>query len=217
MKVDQRYRWIYKPAIWVLCLAPLAWLTARGIGVANEGLGAEPAREVVHVLGKTALNLLLITLAVSPARWLLKNVQLLRVRRLLGLFAFAYAFLHLASYATFELGLGVGALFADIVKRPYITVGMLTVLLLLPLAITSTRAMMRRLGRRWQTLHYLVYPAAALAVVHFYWQVKADIREPLLYAGALGALLGYRLWRRFRPRADGATSMSAPATAPGKT
>ncbi len=215
MTIDQRYRRAYKPLIWAVCLAPAALLVARGTGWMAPSLGADPAREILEVLGKTALNLLLVTLVVTPLRFLLGNPHLLRVRRLLGLFAFAYAALHLVSYVSLDLRLDFPALWADIVKRPYITIGMLAILLLLPLAITSTQGMMRRLGRRWQTLHYLIYPIAMLGVWHYYWQVKADVQEPLVYAAILAVLLGFRIWRR---RARGrVTSRSAPATVPERT
>jgi methionine sulfoxide reductase heme-binding subunit len=225
--IDRRYRLVYKPVVWLLCLAPALLLAARGIGWASPSLGADPAREILEVLGKTALNILLLTLAVTPLRHLTGNSHLLRLRRLLGLFAFAYAALHLTTYVVLDLQFDFGALWADILKRPYITIGMLAILLLLPLAVTSTRGMMRRLGRRWQALHRLVYLIAILGVWHYYWQVKADVREPLIYSGVLAALLGWRLLRNYRTRQvahsrNGAgvgpiTSTSAPATTPGRT
>jgi sulfoxide reductase heme-binding subunit YedZ len=218
MTVEGRYRRIYKPLLFVACAAPALWLLARAFGLGAPSLGADPAREILHTLGKTALNLLLVTLAVTPLRILTGNVQLLRLRRMLGLFAFGYAVLHLASYATLELAFDLGALAADIVKRPYITIGMLANLMMVPLAATSTQRMMRRLGRRWQRLHYLVYPVAVLGVWHYWWQVKADVREPMIYAAALAALLGVRAWYRgVRRSRTGATSPSGPATTPERT
>jgi sulfoxide reductase heme-binding subunit YedZ len=219
MGVERRYRLLYKPAVFAACCVPALWLLARGLGLATPSLGADPAREILHVLGRTALNLLLITLTVTPLRVLARNPDLLRLRRMLGLFAFGYAVLHLASYATLELGFDLAALGADVVKRPYITIGMLAILLMAPLAATSTQRMMRRLGRRWQRLHYLVYPVAILGVWHFGWQVKADLREPALYGAILAALLGFRVWHRLaRRRGRGpATSTSAPARAPERT
>ncbi|MEP7313762.1 MAG: protein-methionine-sulfoxide reductase heme-binding subunit MsrQ, partial [Pseudomonadota bacterium] len=145
-------------------------------------------------------------------------------RRLLGLFAFFYALVHFVVYAWLDQGLDFKAIGDDIVKRPYITIGMLALLLLIPLAATSTQAMMRRLRKRWQKLHRLVYVIAILGVWHYYWQVKKDIREPLIYAGILALLLGYRLWRgpvrrwlAARRAARPATSPSAPATVQEKT
>jgi sulfoxide reductase heme-binding subunit YedZ len=123
------------------------------------------------------------------------EVQWIRPRRIIGLFAFGYALLHFVIYAALELGLDFSDLAREIVKRPFIIVGTFALLLLIPLAVTSTGRMMRRLGRRWQTVHRLVYPATILAVWHFWWQVKKDLTEPMLYAAALALLLGFRWWR----------------------
>jgi sulfoxide reductase heme-binding subunit YedZ len=211
--LEQRYRRVYKPAIWFLALLPLALLLGRAFGIAGGTLGADPAKAILLTCGKTALNLLLITLAVTPLRQWLQQPQLLRLRRLLGLFAFFYAALHFVVYVTLDLQFDFAQLGADIVKRPYITIGLVALLMLLALAATSTQASMRRLGRRWQRLHWLVYPAAMLGVWHYFWQVKADVREPLLYTAILAVLLGWRLWKR---RAA-VTSKSVSATAPGRT
>ena len=211
MNLTQRYRWLWKPLLFALASLPAVRLLAGAMGWAGASLGADPVDRLLHTLGETALSLLLLTLLVSPASQLLGAPALLRLRRMLGLFAFFYALLHFIVYAWLDQGLDAGAFLEDIVKRPYITIGMLALLLMLPLAVTSTNGMMRRLGRRWQTLHRLVYPIAVLGVWHFWWQVKRDIREPLFYAALLAALLGYRLWRK-RLRAK-----SAPATTPGKT
>jgi len=213
MTIEQRFRWIYKPVIWALALLPLALLLGRAFGVAGGSLGADPAKTILLTCGKTALNLLLITLAVTPLRQLLKQPQWLRVRRLLGLFAFFYAALHFVVYVTLDLQFDFAQLGQDIVKRPYITIGFLALLMLLALAVTSTQKSMRRLGRRWQKLHWLVYPAAALGVWHYYWQVKADVREPLVYTAILAVLLGWRIWKRW----PALTSRSGSATAPGRT
>ncbi len=209
MTTGQRYQFIYKPLIWLSCLAPLLIIAAGVAGVGGVTLSADPIRETIHRLGRTALNLLLITLAVTPLRDLLRQPPLLRLRRLLGLFAFSYALLHFSAFAALDLRFDWGRIGSELAKRPYIIVGMTALLALVPLAITSTQGMMRRLGRRWAKLHRLVYPIALLGVWHFWWQVKADITQPLLYSAALSVLLGYRLWKRWR-----ATSMSAPATAP---
>jgi sulfoxide reductase heme-binding subunit YedZ len=200
MTLEQRYRLLYKPAIWLLALAPLALLVARGLGI-GAARGAAPAETVLRSCGKTALNLLMITLAVTPLRALLRAPNLLRLRRVLGLFAFFYAALHFVAYVTLELQFDFAMLAEDIVKRPYITIGFVALMVLLALAATSTQRAMRRLGRRWQRLHWGIYPAALLGVWHYWWQVKADIREPLLYSAGLALLLGWRLWRRrARPR-----------------
>lgn len=212
MSVEQRYRWIYKPLVAAACLAPLAWLTARAAAVGDLSLGPDPSRELLHSLGRTALNLLWVTLLVSPARQWLRAPQLLRLRRMLGLFAFAYAVLHFLVYAVLELELDPGRLGSELAKRPYILIGSLALLGMLPLTLTSTSAMMRRLGRQWQRLHRLVYAVAVLALWHFWWQTRADLREPLLYALILTVLLGWRLWQSAR-----VTSKSAPARVPERT
>lgn len=212
MTLEQRYRWIVKPAIWLACLAPLMIIVAAIAGVGGASLTADPIKETLHRLGRTALNLLLITLCVSPAAKLLRKPHLLRLRRLLGLFAFAYAMLHFSVYAALDLRLDFSRIVQELLKRPYIMVGFVALLALLPLAATSTAAMMRRLGRRWIKLHQLIYPIAVLGVWHFWWQVKADITEPVLYSIGLAILLGYRLWKRRT-----ATSKSVPARVPERT
>ena len=200
MTVTQRYRFIYKPLVFIACLAPLAWLASGALGWFGVSLGPDPVKELEHECGKTELNLLLLTLAVTPVRELTRQPQLLRLRRMLGLFVFFYVVLHFIIYLVLDLELNFATLGADIAKRPYITIGFTALLLLIPLAVTSTNGMMRRLGRRWQTLHRLVYVIAVLGVWHFYWQVKRDVREPLLYAGFLAVLLGYRVVRAIARR-----------------
>jgi sulfoxide reductase heme-binding subunit YedZ len=213
MNVDQRYRLIYKPLVFVASLLPLLWLAAGAFGLFDQSLGADPVKKLEHSCGKTALNLLLLTLLVTPVRQLTGWSHILRLRRMLGLFAFFYVLVHFTVYVVLDLELNFRTVFADIAKRPYITIGFTALLLLIPLAVTSTNRMMRRLGRRWQKLHRLIYVVAVLGVWHFYWQVKRDIREPLIYVGMLAILLGYRLLRSQRP----VTSRSGSATAPGKT
>ena len=200
MTLAQRYRFIYKPLVFIACLTPLVWLASGAFGWFGVSLGPDPVKELEHECGKTALNLLLLTLAVTPVRELTSQPQLLRLRRMLGLFAFFYVVLHFTIYLVLDLELNFATLGADIAKRPYITIGFTALLLLIPLAVTSTNGMMRRLGRRWQTLHRLVYVIAVLGVWHFYWQVKRDVREPLLYAGILAVLLGYRVVRALARR-----------------
>ena len=186
----------------------LGILAAVGkIDASPMDLGADPVDRLLHACGITALNLLLITLLVTPARRITGWNHLLRLRRMLGLFAGFYALAHFMVYAWLDQGLDLRAIGADIVKRPYITIGMLALLLLVPLAVTSTNRMMRRLGRRWQKLHMLVYLITLLGVWHFWWQVKKDIREPLLYFAMFGVLMAFRAFR----------AKSAPATAPGRT
>jgi sulfoxide reductase heme-binding subunit YedZ len=189
-------------AVHVLALTPLAILGRQVWDVARTGsnvLGADPVAEIEHRLGIWALRLLLITLAITPLRQLTGQPVLIRFRRMLGLYAFAYACLHFATYLALDLRGYWLQVFEEIAKRPYITVGFAAWLLLIPLAVTSTQGWMRRLGRRWGLLHKAVYAVAVLAVLHFWWLVKSDIREPALYAGLLAILLGWRIahaWRR---------------------
>ena len=187
-------RWVIaKVFVWIGCLAPLAWLVARLFGVGGTSLGANPVEEILDTCGKTGLNLLVFTLCITPIRRSTGVNRLVTLRRLLGLFAFFYIVLHVLTYAWLDLRLAWDTLLVDVTERPYITVGFLALLLLIPLAITSTKGWQRRLGRRWVKLHRLVYPIAILGVLHFWWQVKLDSAEPLLYAFILTVLLGVRV------------------------
>jgi sulfoxide reductase heme-binding subunit YedZ len=221
LNVDRRYRLVYKPLVFVACLLPLAWLLCGAFGLLGVNLGADPVKKLEHELGLRALQLLLLTLLITPLRHLLNLTHLPRLRRMLGLFAFFYALLHFTVYLSLDLEFNFGTFFKDVAKRPYITIGLLALLLLIPLAVTSTNRMMRRLGRRWQKLHRLVYPIAILAVWHFWWQVKRDIREPLIYAGILAVLLAYRIVRAqlkaAKPKPTSITSTSGSATVPERT
>jgi sulfoxide reductase heme-binding subunit YedZ len=188
-----------KVAVFLFCLVPLAILLLETFGVAGMTLGANPVEELIHRNGKWGLKFLLITLAVTPLQRISGWNWLVRFRRMLGLFAFFYILLHFLVYAGLDQRFALGAIVEDIAERPYITIGMAALVLLVPLAVTSTNGMMRRLGRRWKQLHRLVYVIAILGVWHFYWQVKLDTLEALIYAAVLAALLGYRAvlwWRR---------------------
>lgn len=195
-----------KPVVFIACLGPLAWLVWQAL---FGYLGVNPIETLNRFLGDWALRFLLIALAVTPLRQITGWTQLATLRRMLGLFAFFYVCLHLSSYVGLDLFFDWRALGRDILKRNYITLGMTAFMLLAPLALTSTNAMIRRLGgRRWRLLHKLVYPAGILAVMHYWMMVKADIRQPMLYAAVLAVLLGYRLaiaarrrMRRQPPRA----------------
>ncbi len=186
--------------MFLLCLLPLGKLALEIFGLAGMSLGANPIEELIHRLGKWGLNFLLITLSVTPLRKLTGMNWLIRLRRMLGLFAFFYILLHFLTYAGLDQRFDIAVIVEDIVERPYITIGMSALLLLLPLAITSTKGMMRRLGKRWQKLHRLVYVIGALGVWHFYWQVKEDILEPSIYIFVLVVLLGYRVLIRWRTK-----------------
>lgn len=192
-----------KTLVHLAALAPLAILLAQMWEVARTGsnaLGADPVAEIEHRLGLWALRFLMLALAITPLRQLTGWNVLVRFRRMLGLYAFAYASLHFAAYLGLDLRGYWTQIFEDIAKRPYITVGFLAWLLLVPLAVTSTTGWIRRLGRNWARLHALVYAIAVLAVLHFWWLVKSDIREPALYAGIATLLLGFRIWKRWRPK-----------------
>jgi len=178
-----------KPLVFIVALAPALWLTAAAL---TGNLGANPIEAITRSLGDWALRFLLLTLAITPLRRLSGWRWLLGYRRMLGLFSFFYASLHLSSYIVLDQFFYWPEIWADLLKRPYISVGMLSFLMLIPLALTSTKGWIRRLGRNWQRLHRLVYLCAIGAVLHFYMLVKADVREPLLYAALLTVLLATR-------------------------
>ena len=196
IKLSAAQRSALKVVVFIACLIPLARL---GWGLYNETLGANPIEYLIRSLGRWALKLLLITLTVSPLRRITGWAWLTQLRRMLGLFCFFYAVLHLSSYLWLDQSLDWIAIAKDVLKRPFITVGMLTITLLFPLAITSTNAMLRRLGAaNWQGLHRAIYGAGVLAVLHFWWMVKLDITQPAIYAALLGVLLGIRFYWRSR-------------------
>lgn len=182
---------IGKPLVFSACLLPLLWLCWLAW---SDQLGVNPVETLSHRTGDWSLRFLLLTLAVTPLRRLTGWNGLQRFRRMLGLFAFFYVSLHFGVYLIFDQFFDLSAILADVVKRPYITVGFAAFVLLIPLAATSTNRMIKRLGRNWQRLHRLIYPIAILGVLHYLWLVKADLREPLIYAGVLAVLLGYRVW-----------------------
>jgi sulfoxide reductase heme-binding subunit YedZ len=182
-----------KVLLFVLALVPLGRL-ALGAVFFPDWLGANPAEFITRATGDWTLRFLLITLAVTPLRKMGGWSWMLRLRRMFGLYAFFYGVVHLSSYVSFDHVFDVAEIFKDIVKRPFITVGFTALVLMLPLAATSTNAMVRRLGaKRWQALHRLVYAIGMLGVLHYWWMVKRDITEPAIYAVILALLLGYRL------------------------
>ena len=190
-------RRVIQPVLFIACLLPLTWLLARAFGFGGS-LGANPIEMIQDTLGQWGLRLLVITLAITPLRDWFNASWLISLRRMLGLFAFTYVLLHFLTWLVLDQGLYWSGVLADIAKRPFITLGFLAFVLLMPLAITSTNKMMRRLGKRWKTLHRLVYLIAILGVWHYYWQVKADVREPLIYAAIVAVLLGWRIWKSRR-------------------
>ena len=195
-----------KPAVFALCLVPLAWLV---FAVLTGRTSANPAEDIILTTGIWALRFLLATLAITPLRRLSGWNALIQYRRMLGLFAFFYAVVHMASYIAFDRYFAIDEVFEDVAKRPFITAGMLALTLMLPLAITSTRGWIRRLGRRWQMLHRLVYVSAIAACVHFVWKVKVVFGEPVYYAAILAVLLGFRVIWSFRPASRAARSRAS--------
>lgn len=181
----------FKPVIFLACLAPLASLAWRAF---HAELGANPIEAITHFTGTCTLVFLLITLSVTPLRKLTRQYWLIDLRRMFGLFAFFYGCLHLTTYVWLDKFFDVHEMLADIAKRRFITAGLAGFVLMIPLALTSTKGWIRRLGgKRWQALHRLVYLSAAAGVIHYIWLVKADLRSPLRYAFVLLVLLGYRM------------------------
>jgi len=182
---------LVKSAAFLICLVPFGQLVFNYF---TDNLTANPIEYITRFTGSYALLILLSSLSVTPLRKLTGWNELIKLRRMLGLYAFFYAALHFATYMVLDLFFDFAAIGKDILKRPYITVGFSALVLMIPLALTSNAAMIRRLGKRWQQLHYLVYGIAILGVVHFYWLVKADIRRPVQYGATLILLLGCRIW-----------------------
>ncbi|MFY9752633.1 MAG: protein-methionine-sulfoxide reductase heme-binding subunit MsrQ [Candidatus Acidiferrales bacterium] len=207
-------RWT-KVVAFAVCLVPLAALAGRAL---QGELGANPIEFITHATGDWTLRFLVITLAVTPLRKLLRLPQLIRFRRMLGLFAFFYAFLHFSTWIVLDQFFDWRGMLKDVEKRPFITVGFTAFALMIPLAVTSTAGWIRRLGgRRWQWLHRLIYTSAILGVIHYYWLVKSDERKPLEYAWMVGILLAWRVgsWMvgKWHRPASGALSAKGPVTA----
>jgi methionine sulfoxide reductase heme-binding subunit len=190
-----RFISIIKIVVFVAALGPLAWLVLKA---ARNDLGANPVEFVTHATGDTALIFLLGSLAITPLRKIMKVPDLIRFRRMLGLYAFFYASLHLLTFAGLDHHFNWAEVLPDVYKRPFVTAGFTAWLLMLPLALTSTTWSIRKLGgKRWQVLHRLVYLSAIAGVVHYWWLVKKDITDPLIYAVILAVLLGFRLFLGF--------------------
>jgi sulfoxide reductase heme-binding subunit YedZ len=184
-----------KPLVFLAALVPLGLLV---FNVLSGRTSANPAEDIILTTGIWAFRFLLVSLAITPIRRLTGWNRVIQFRRMFGLFAFFYACLHLLSYLAFDRLFAFDEILADIAKRPFITAGMSAFALMVPLALTSTRGWIRRLGRRWQMLHRLVYLSGVAAALHFIWKVKVVIGEPVYYAAILGVLLGFRLIWRFR-------------------
>jgi sulfoxide reductase heme-binding subunit YedZ len=208
---------IFRTAVFLAALAPFALLVKDSV---TDGLGTNPIETLTHRTGWWALAFLMLTLSVTPLRRIVAWGPLIKLRRTFGLFAFFYAVLHFGIYIGLDQFFAFDYILEDIAERPYITVGFTALVLLTPLAVTSTKRMIKRLGgRRWNRLHKLVYVAAALGVLHFLWLVKADTREPLIFAAVLSVLLGFRAvaalvrrWKTYRKR-SGARSLSLDSAA----
>ncbi len=180
----------FKPVLFLACLVPVARLVWLGL---HSGLGANPIEFITHSTGDWTLIFLLVTLSITPMRRLTRQYWMISFRRMLGLFAFFYGFLHLMTWLWLDKFFDVHEMLHDIAKRKFITAGMTAFALMIPLALTSTKWSIRKLGKRWQTLHRLIYFSAAAGVIHYIWLVKADLRKPLEYAFVLGLLLMYRV------------------------
>jgi sulfoxide reductase heme-binding subunit YedZ len=211
---------VVKPLVFVACLGPFLGLVANGVGLFGD-LGVNPIDKITDVTGTWTLRFVLITLAVTPLRRLTGWNALIRLRRMLGLFAFFYGSMHFLTWSVLDQGLALQFIGADIAKRPFVTVGFLGFVLMIPLAITSTAGWIRRLGgKRWQLLHRAIYVTAVCGVVHYLWLVKSDINRPLTYGAILAVLLGMRVWYAWRPKpaapkpASTGASASALRTAP---
>ena len=190
-------RFVWKPVVFLLCLVPGLLLLGDTFELTGT-LGANPVEEIQDRLGNWGLRFIMIALAVTPLRRITGWNWLQRFRRMLGLYAFFYTLLHFLAWLILDQGILWSAIVEDIVKRPFITIGFAALLILTAMAATSTSGMRRRLGKRWQQLHYGAYAAGILGVWHYWWQVKKDIRDPLIYAVILAVLLAVRLWFRYR-------------------
>jgi len=194
-----------KVVVFVAALLPLAWLIWKAV---HNELGANPVEFITHATGDWAVIFLLSSLAITPLRKLTKFPDLIRFRRMLGLYAFFYASLHLLTFAGLDHHFNWAEVVPDVYKRPFVTAGFTAWLLMVPLALTSTTWSIRKLGgKNWQRLHWLVYFSAIAAVVHYWWLVKKDISDPLKYAAILGVLLGFRIVAKFRKRPESKTNL----------
>jgi sulfoxide reductase heme-binding subunit YedZ len=192
----QQVRQIIKPLWFTACLLPFLWLLFDALSDGGRGLGANPIEAIQDRMGLWALRLLLLTLVLTPLRQLSGQVWLQQLRRMTGLFVLFYVSMHFLNYLILDQGFGWSFILEDVLERPFITLGMIALLCLIPLGVTSTAGWRRKLGRTWQKLHRLIYLIAILGCWHFWWQVKSDIEEPLLYSVILAILLGFRIWKR---------------------
>jgi len=184
---------VFKPVVWILCLAPFALLIYDGF---TDNLTANPIEKITNHTGIWTLRLIVAGLAITPLRWLTGLNQLVNYRRLVGLFAFFYGCLHFTTFFFFDHQFDFAGMWQDVVKRPYITAGFVAFVLMIPLAVTSTTGWIRRMGgKKWNLLHKLIYITALAAVLHYFWKVKLDATYPVYYGLGVAALLGFRAWR----------------------
>ena len=212
----KRSRLILKPTVFIASLIPLGWLAfalwSDTVNATNY-MTAGPVQKLNRELGDWALIFVILTLALRPTAEVLKESELVAYRRMIGHFTFFYTFLHVAIYVGIDLQFDVGEFIKDVTKRNFIIVGMIAIVLLIPLAVTSTKGMIKRLGgRRWKKLHYLIYPIAILGVFHFFMMIRADFTRPSMYAGVIFILLAYRVWKHWqksRPKKPAAPAAEA--------
>jgi len=211
-----RIRFVGKPVVFALCLIPASLVVTDAFELTGS-LGANPVEAIQDRFGIWGLRFIMIALAVTPLRQVTSWNWLIRFRRMLGLFAFFYVLMHFLTWLVLDQGLLISAIIEDIVERPFITIGFAAFVLLIAMAATSTNGIRRRMGKRWQQLHYSIYAVGILGVWHFWWQVKLDTSEPAIYAAILATLLGYRLYRRLagsRKRARQRRAVSGARGAP---
>ena len=200
MNTLQQIRFVWKPLVFLLCLVPTALVVTDALGITGS-LGANPIEKILDRFGNWGLRFILITLAITPLRRLTGWSWLSRFRRMIGLFTFFYVLMHFTTWFVLDRDLMISEVIDDIIKRPFILIGFTAFLILLALAVTSFTAIRRRMGRNWQIMHNAVYAVGILGVWHYWWQVKKDITEPLIYATILSTLLGARIiWRLVRSR-----------------
>jgi sulfoxide reductase heme-binding subunit YedZ len=208
MTQTQWARRVIKPAVFLACLIPFTQLV---YGAFWGDLGANPVETITLTTGIWTLRLLVITLAITPARWLTKWSPIILFRRMVGVFAFFYGTLHFMTYFVLDQSLMFDGLWEDVMKRPYITMGFTAFVLLIPLALTSTKGWIRRLGgHRWNLLHRLIYVSAILGVIHYWWKVKLDTTNPRYYALIVAVLLGARIWRAIARRLSARAGQPSP-------
>ncbi len=201
---------ILKPIVFLAALIPLGLLVLDAL---QNNLGANPIEEITHRTGLWTLILLMVTLSITPLRRITGIQWLIQYRRMIGLFAFFYGCLHLTTYVWLDQFFNVHSMIKDVYKRPFITAGFTAFVLMVPLALTSTKGWIRRLGKRWQLLHRLIYVSAAAGVTHFIWLVKADLREPLIYATIFGGLMAIRVWFWIAKRRRSSAPVAHPVAA----